>query len=595
MEDFFYTRFYCRLNSTYFEKNYGMRQLFFYAGLFISISTSAQITGFEKSGGTETATYFEAIKWYKDIEKTSPLIKIKEMGPTDAGYPLHLVMLSGDSNFDPVLWHKKNKVVILINNGIHPGEPDGIDASMMLVRDIIKKKVMLPPNVALAFIPVYNIGGSLNRNSYTRANQNGPVAYGFRGNAQNLDLNRDFTKADSKNARSFSEIFHYLQPDIQVDNHVSDGADFQHTMTLIATQYDKLGITLGTWLKDKFEPALYKKMHEKGWDMVPYVDFETTDFDKGMQMFMDPPRYSSGYAALFNTISFMPETHMLKPYKDRVRSTYDLMQSFIEEASTAATSIKQLRTASAKEWQERQTYPLKWTIDKSNYSEVAFSGYETRDMPSEATGLSKMIFDHNQPFTKKVKFYNHFISGAEVKKPRGYIIPQGWFEVIDRLKLNKVQMNALKQDSTIQVEAYQIEDLKSYPNAYEKHHKNYDVKLSTLQKKVQFLKGDYIIYLNQPAQRYIIEMLEPGGDDSFFAWNFFDAILQQKEGYSDYRWEDIAADILRKDPVLQKKLEEKKASDTVFAANSRSILNYIYRNSPWFEKAYRAYPVYRLM
>ena len=162
------------------------------------IFLNAQQTPFEKSNGKKSATYFEAVKWYKDLDKNSPKISVKEMGPTDAGYPLHLVMISADGKFDPITWHQQKKAVLLINNGIHPGEPDGIDASMILVRDIVNNKIKLPENVALAFIPVYNIGGCLNRNSYTRANQNGPEEYGFRGNAQNLDLNRDFTKADSK-------------------------------------------------------------------------------------------------------------------------------------------------------------------------------------------------------------------------------------------------------------------------------------------------------------------------------------------------------------------------------------------------------------
>ena len=135
---------------------------------------------------------------------------------------------------------------------------------MMLSRDIIGKKITLPDNVVLAIIPVYNIGGALNRNSFSRANQNGPESYGFRGNAQNLDLNRDFIKCDSKNARSFTEIFHYLNPDIFIDNHVSDGADYQHVMTLITTQHNKLGNELGEWLKKTFEPKLFTGMHDKG-------------------------------------------------------------------------------------------------------------------------------------------------------------------------------------------------------------------------------------------------------------------------------------------------------------------------------------------
>lgn len=264
-----------------------MKEICFWL-LFILVSTAihAQETPFEKSNGKRTATYFEAIQFYKSLAKQSHKIKIETEGLTDAGYPLNLVMLSSDEEFDPSAWHKKQKVVLLINNGIHPGEPDGIDASMMLARDIALKKIILPVNVAVAIIPVYNIGGALNRNSFSRVNQNGPESYGFRGNAQNLDLNRDFIKCDSKNTRSFTEIFHYLNPDILIDNHVSDGADYQHVMTLITTQYNKLGGDLGEWLRSKFNPLLFQGMLEKGWDIVPYVNVEDNDPAQGFHNFM---------------------------------------------------------------------------------------------------------------------------------------------------------------------------------------------------------------------------------------------------------------------------------------------------------------------
>ncbi len=316
-----------------------MKRIFSLSIILFSTAAFAQQTVFEKTDGKETATYFETIQYYKELSARSSMIKFETKGQTDAGYPLNLVLISNDKNFDPAAWHKKQKVVLLINNGIHPGEPDGIDASMMLARDIILKKFVLPDNVAIGIIPLYNIGGSLNRTGFSRANQDGPAQYGFRGNAQNLDLNRDFTKCDSKNARTFAEIFHYLNPDILVDNHVSDGADYQHVMTLISTQYNKLGNTLGAWLKDTFEPALFKGMKDKGQDMVHYVNVFETDPANGFTMFYDPPRYSSGYAALFNTISFMPETHMLKPYKQRVQATYDLLKTMIQQAGINAKEL----------------------------------------------------------------------------------------------------------------------------------------------------------------------------------------------------------------------------------------------------------------
>ena len=572
-----------------------MRKLLLLLVIFLVFKTTdAQQCRFEKTNGLESATYFEAIDWYKNLDKVSTKVLVKEMGMSDAGYPLHLVLVSNDGKFDAAQWHKQNKAVILINNGIHPGEPDGIDASMMLVRDIVINKVKLPDNVALAFIPVYNIGGCLNRNSYSRANQNGPLEYGFRGNSQNLDLNRDFTKNDSKEAKGFAQIFHLLDPDILIDNHVSDGADYQHTMTLLTTQYDKLGAGLGGWLKNNFEPQLYKGMTEKNWDMVPYVNFETETPDKGMEMFYDPPRYSSGYAALFQTIGFVPETHMLKTFKDRVLSTYALSLTVIEKASLNATALIAERKKARAEVLTTKSFPTKWTVDTTKFSFITFKGYEQGFKPSDATGLNRMYYDRSKPFTKQVRFFNVFNASGFVDAPAAYIIPQGWYGVIDLLKLNNVQMQQFKNDTLIDVEAYHIDDYKSLPKPYEKHHKNSAVKVTDGNQKIRFLKGDYIIYLNQPDNRYLVEMLEPTGDDSFFAWNFFDAVLQQKEGYSDYRWDDLAAEVLKKDPALKAKLEEKKKGDEKFAANASAQLDFVYKNSPYYEPGHNRYPVYRL-
>ena len=563
--------------------------------LFGFAAANAQQCRFELSGGKESATYFEAIEWYKNLDKRSPLVKVMEMGSTDAGYPLHLVLVSSDAIFDIAKWKAQKKVVVLINNGIHPGEPDGIDASMLLVRDIVAKKIILPGNVAVAFIPVYNIGGCLNRGSSSRVNQNGPLQYGFRGNSQNLDLNRDFTKCDSREARSFTEIFHMLDPDILMDNHVSDGADYQHTMTLLTTQYNKLGDGLGQWLKQTFEPKLYKGMTAKGWNMVPYVNFETTDFEKGMEMFYDPPRYSSGYAALFSTIAFVPETHMLKPFKDRVLSTYALMQTMIEEAGSNALALLAERNKAKAAVQNAGSFALSWQADTIKNSVISFMGYGQDFKTSDVTGLKRMFYNHDKPYTKQVRFFNAFNQVNIVAKPAAYIVPQGWYEVIDRLKLNGVKLRYLLHDTIIDVEAYHIDDYKSYPRAYEKHHKNSAVKVSLSRQKIKFLKGDWLIPMDQAANRYIIEMLEPTGDDSFFAWNFFDAILQQKEGYSDYRWEDIAGEFLKKDPVLQKKLQDRRSADTAFAKNVASQLDFVYKNSAYYEPAHLRYPVFRIV
>ncbi len=569
-------------------KQYITLLILFYSGL-----CEAQLTKFEKSAGKESASYFETIAFYKMIAASSKNIKIVEKGETDAGYPLHLVLLSADGKYDPAGWHREGKVVILINNGIHPGEPDGIDASMMLVRDMKTGKIKLPVNVVLAIIPIYNIGGALNRNNSTRVNQDGPLEYGFRGNAQNLDLNRDFTKNDSKEAKSFAQIFHYLNPDIFIDNHVSDGADYQHTMTLITTQYDKLGVVAGNFLRQTFEPAIYKSMKEKKWDLIPYVEFDGFDFSKGIVQFNETPRYSSGYAVLFNTFSFIPETHMLKPFSERVKSTYDLMLSFTERSSAMAKEIKLTRKLAAEEALMKESFALKWEADFGRNAEFSFMGYQQDSSRSEATGLIKMFYNRKKPYKAEVKYFNFFKPINIVSRPSAYIIPAGWNAVMERLALNGVYYERLKNDTVIKVTVQHINNYKTRM-AYEKHYPHYQITTNISTDSIRFLKGDYVVVLGQPADRYVVEMLEPTGDDSFFAWNFFDAILQQKEGYSDYRWDEIAADVLKNDVNLSKELEAKKLADSSFAKDGSAILSFIYKRSRWYEAAHLRYPIYRI-
>ena len=566
-----------------------------FALLLANVLTAQDIaTIFEKSNGTKTPTYFEAIDWWQKLDARSGKIKMLTMGMTDAGYPLHLVVVAnnGDHNFDNV--RKNNKRVILVNNGIHPGEPDGIDASMLLARDIVINKIKLPDNIVLAIIPVYNIGGCLNRSANYRVDQNGPEEFGFRGNSQNLDLNRDFIKCDSKEAKAFAEIFHLTNPDVFLDNHVSNGADYQHVMTLICTQHSKLGGVLGEYLNKSFEPGLYAGMKEKGYDLIPYVNAFGDSPDTGWPEFFEGPRYSSGYAALWHTFSFVAETHMLKPYDQRVKSTYELMKSFIEFTSRNSTTIKQLRDQTKQSVKTQTEFPISWTLDRSVFDKRIYKGYAASRKPSDVSGLPRLFYDRTNPYEKEIPFYNFYKPSIFIQKPKGYVIPQGWWTVIDLLKANKVQMTQLKKDTTIEVEVYRIDDYKTAPRQYEMHHINSDIRTSTSIQKLKFKKGDYYIPMNQAANRFLIETLEPTAADSYFAWNFFDGILGQKEGYSGYAFEDIAADYLKTNVDLKNKLEQRRAADTAFAKNGRAQLNFVYENSPWYEPDYLRYPVYRV-
>ena len=550
-------------------------------------------TAFEASNGLETGTYNEVIDYWKALANNYAQVTIQEIGMTDAGYPLHLIILNPDGEFDMDKL-RKDKRVILINNGIHPGESDGIDATMMLFRDIVQGKVEAPEKTVLTAIPVYNIGGALNRNTGTRANQNGPIAYGFRGNAQNYDLNRDFIKSDSKNAKAFAKVFHLLKPDVFIDNHVSNGADYQYVLTHLFTQHNKLQGDLGNFIENTIRTELEQKLEAKDWIITPYVSAFRNTPEYGFSQFMDYPRYSSGYTTLFNTLGMMVETHMLKPYKSRVEGTYELMKSMIEITEEQHEAIAELRAKAWKDILAKDTYPIDWKIDTTRTTTLNFKGFEAERIRSEVTGSMRLKYYRDRPFEKETEYRNHFVPRAEVTIPKGYIIPQGWHKVIKLLKLNEIEMTQLENDSTITVEAYRIEDYKTRQSAYEGHYPHHSVVVSSAAKTINFRKGDYLIDINQAGVRYLLETLEPTAPDSFFNWNFFDTILQQKEHFSGYVFEDTAKELLENDADLKAEFEEKKANDERFAKNGYMQLNWLYRNSNHYEAAHMQYPVYRL-
>lgn len=562
--------------------------------LFIVFSTICYSqnlkTPFENGNGNQTATYQECIAYYTSLASQFETIQMQEMGLTDSGEPLHIISFSANKNFD----YKQNKAIILINNGIHPGEPDGIDASMQVFRDLATAKIKVPKNTIVVAIPIYNIGGSLNRGSHSRANQNGPEAYGFRGNARNYDLNRDFIKSDSKNSRSFQEIYHLVNPDMFIDNHCSNGADYQYIFTCIATQHQRLGGDLGLFYKNEMHPQIMGSLKKKKIESIPYVNIHGDTPDQGFAQFMDTPRYATGYTTLFNSIGSVPETHMLKPYKERVFVTYEYMIATINYVDANFEKIKDLKAKNLENYKSGMQYALQWEIDSTKVSYIDFKGYKGAYKPSAISGKDRLYYDRKQPFTKNIPFYNDYKATKQVVIPSFYVVPKSEWQIIELLKLNKIVMQPLEKETEIEVETYKIDSFETTKSAYEGHYLHYNTEVTKSTEKVVFAKGDLMIATQQVGVKYLLETLEPEAVDSFFNWNFFDSILQQKEYFSAYVFEDLAKEILDKNPKLKAEFEDKKQQDKKFAANGSLQLDWVYKNSPYYENSHLKYPIYRI-
>ena len=544
----------------------------------------------------QSVTYKQAIEAYQYLDSKYRNAKLFTYGKTDSGKPLHLFVISKSKDFNPQSLRAKGYRVVLVNNGIHPGEPCGIDASILLAQEILERKDSLwsyLDSTVICFIPVYNIGGALNRSPFNRANQNGPQDQGFRGNARFLDLNRDFAPMFSLNAFSFAQIFHEWKPDLLIDTHATNGADYQYVMTIISTHHQTLEEPWSKLYMNSMEPFLYMEMQKRGYEMTPYVDPMQDTPESGIAEYVSSPRYTVGYAGAFNTLAFFTETHMFKPFADRVLSTKEFIAAAMKYVHHNGSQIALAKSQSVEITKRKEVFTLSWTLDSTKVTELNFKGFEASYLPSKVTNGKRLFYDRTKPFTKPIPFYRYFTPNITVKKPSYYIVPQAWREVIERLRANNVYMEQVKHDTLMLCGVYYITDYKTYPRPYNGAYLNYNVKVMATSDTIAVMQGDYIVKTNQEANEYIVQMLEPHAPDSFFAWNFFNSILQRKEYFSPYIFEEFAEEWLKKNPELKKEFEHKLATDKTFAASTYAQLSFVYQNSPYSEKSFMRYPVFR--
>lgn len=559
-----------------------------------SLAQSGQ-TPFEQGQELVSATYDESIQYYQNLADLYPQISMHEMGQTDVGLPLQLVLISSEEISRPADLRKQGKRFLLINNGIHAGEPCGVDACMMLTRDLMEKPELrkLLDHLSIAIIPAYNIGGMLNRGCCSRANQNGPQEYGFRGNARNFDLNRDFIKTDTRNMEAFAEIFQLVYPDIFIDTHTTNGADYPATLTYIPTQPDKAGPSIASYMQQQLIPALESHMQNEGILICPYVNAFRRSPDHGISGFLDLPRYSSGYASLFQTMSFITEAHMLKPFKDRVWATYHFLEGLLLHVDQHHEAIGKVIEQDRQAVLTQKRFDVGWRLDRTKVDSLMFAGYAAKTKPSEISGQPRLYYDQQEPYEMNIPFLNTYLPTDQVSKPVAYVIPQSQYNVIHKLRINGVDMQQFAQDTSLTVEVDYIASHHTSERAYEGHFYHDQVEIRKDTQNIRIIKGDYIVYTNQVRNAYLIHVLEPKSQDSFFRWNYFDSFLMQKEYFSSYVFEDKAAAMLTSDPTLKQALDQQMAQDSIFANSGWMQLRFIYEQSEHYEQTHKRYPIFR--
>lgn len=546
-----------------------------------------------------SSTYYEVIANYRKLDSAWPEARLLESGLTDAGKPLHLFVIDKERKFDPEQARKSGKRIVMINNGIHSGEPEGIEASMMIADDILRnhnQMSKLLDHTVVCIIPVYSVGGLLYQNRWHRTNQPEPLNPGYRGNAKNLDLNRDFVKMDTENARSFARTFRNWDPDVFLDTHTTNGSDHQYVITYLPAQHNSMPEPVGSYFAQTMIPEMYRMMKATPYEMIPYAEYTNDSPEKGISNYVQTPRFSTGYTLLFHTLTQMIENHCYKPYVDRVKSIYLFIMNMITFTEQNGEKITEVRAESKERAKTQKEYALEYAIDSSKFTMIEFKGFERGVDHSPLTGQERQIYDYTRPFTVQVPLYDDCKPVKMVTAPRYYLVPQAWSEVVERLKINKTQMDRLPKDTVMEVEVYYIQNLVWEKQPYNGH--NFHQQFTTRKEiqRIPYYEGDYLIPVNQESNYFIVNMLEPEAPDSYFRWNFFDPCLEDREWFSPHPvLEDRIYQYLTETPEARKKLDDAIAANPAMAKDRTAQMWFVYTQCGLANQWVARYPVARVL
>jgi hypothetical protein len=571
----------------------------------------------EISGYRTTPDYAETVAYLERIAAAAPnLVRIENFGKTGEGRDLKIVIASKDGVFDPAAIHASGRAILLVQNSIHAGEMDGKDSCLALLRDIVitKTQAALLDHAVFVFIPVYNLDGHERRSAYNRINQNGPEIIGWRGNGTNTNLNRDYMKADAPETRAFLKMFHRWMPDFFVDDHVTDGADFQYDVTFNADATPDVFPATARWLSETVTPGLESQINAAGHLAFPsLINFnDDTDPAKGLATLTNPPRFSTGQMILENRPGLLVEMHMLKDYKTRVTGNYEILRALLEVLNRDTAKVIALNRDADAAAGQLGTHPLgnqKFALSlewSGETTPTVFNGYQFTRALSEVSGTMWISYSH-EPWNVTLPLATGAKVVASTTPPAAYIIPPQWTRVIEVLEAHDVAMRRTTASWTGNAERYRCSGMQWQGPPFEGRHPIFagegageqpgrfgQCTLTT--EPMTFPAGSVVVPLNQRLSKVAIHWLEPEAPDSAVRWGFFDPVFEQREYSEAYVLEKLARENLARDPALKAEFERRIQSDPRFATSPEARLEFFYNRSPFgLANHVGEYPVGRLL
>ncbi len=550
------------------------------------------ITPAEKSGFRTTPNYDETVAYLRRLTAAAPQLRMISIGKSGEGRDIWMVVASKEQLFMPDALHRTGKPTLLAQGGIHAGEIDGKDAGLMLLRELRPGGRLsgVLDRVNLLFIPILNVDGHERASKFGRINQRGPEVIGWRTNARNLNLNRDYMKLDSEEVRAVVNVLDKWQPDLYYDLHVTDGADYQYDITF-GWNHSGLSPNITRWMDGTLRPALNGALNEMGHIPGPLIfPADDNDLTKGIVDGNGSPRFSTGYGDLRHVPTMLVENHSLKPYDQRVLGTLVLLERTLDVLSMAGRDL--IHAEGDDTHLRLDPIPLDWKVPQGTPPEmIDFKGIESRTAESAVSGTMKTEW-LGRPVTLRMPFYRQTEVAASVSRPAAYWIPGQWREVIERLRMHGIQMDRILEARDVEVEMYRLHDAKLAGEAFEGH-VPVTAKTTVERRKEHYPPGSVRIPVDQPLGELAVELLEPASGDSFFQWGFFDEVLQRTEYFERYIMEPLAQKMLATDAKLKAEFEKKLETDADFRNNPDKRLHFFYERTPYFDERWMLYPVGR--
>jgi hypothetical protein len=551
------------------------------------------ITPCEQSGFVHTPRYDETMAWLRRLTEAVPEIEMQILGKSPEGRDVWLVIATHAGGFTPEALRGTGKPIVFAQAGIHPGEIDGKDAGMMLLRDLTvggSKRALLD-GASFLFVPIVSVDGHEQFSARSRINQRGPSEAGWRTNARNLNLNRDFAKLDTPEMRAVVGALAKWDPDLFIDLHVTDGADFQYDITWGVNGRPGWSPAITRWIESVLTPALEADLEREGHIPGPFCwPRDEHDFTKGFQVFSGIPRFSNGYGDARHLPTVLVENHSLKPYEQRVLGTYVFLESALRAMAAQAAGLRAAMQADRA--QRTDSVVVSWRISETAQSETLdYLGISSRRVRSPVTGTDIVEWT-GKPITLQVPYWTMNEPVGKAVRPRAYWIPPGWSDVAERVAAHGVTVERIAEPRTVEVEMDRIVtvELDTLPN---EGHVRMKAAFAVEHQRRTFPAGSVRVPTDQPLGTLAVLLLDPRSPDSFFQWGFFGEVLQRTEYVEEYIMAPTAERMLAESARLRSEWEAALAADSAFAANPRARLAWFYRRTPHHDAEARLDPVAR--